>query len=406
MAGRTREGRRRRALTPRATFWLLCASTIGTFVAQGLLYPALPLYLTEELSTSKAVAGMVVSSIAVAAVASRPWAGSFIDRRGRRPLLLLGPLVIAATSVGLLAVRSVWMVLLCRLVQGVGNGMTYSAASAMAADVAPEDRRARYLARFSLFFYIGFAVGPFVAEALIDGPGYDAVWWCVAGFCGSGLLVALALPETLQRSGPVPEPPPLWNRLFHPAAVAPGVVFFCVGVGWTAVSAFLALYAREIGLSGSQGLFLVLSVTVLATRALAGNLADRLGRLAVALPGALAVAVGLAVLAAYPEPVAATLALIVFGAGFSGLFPALLALVVDRAPPAERGVAMSSFNVFFDVGAPIGGYGMGQLVDWGGFSLGFGVMSGLAAVGGLLLLRLARREGGQGLAVVGVGDPA
>ncbi|MPY95220.1 MAG: MFS transporter, partial [Acidimicrobiia bacterium] len=188
--------------------------------------------------------------------------------------------------------------------------------------------------------------------------------------------------------------------------VGPGTVFFCVGVGWTAVSAFLAIYAREIGLAGSQGLFLVLSAAVLATRAVAGNLADRVGRIAVALPGSVAVALGLATLAAFQQPVAACLGLIAFGAGFSGLFPALLALVVDRAPPRERGTAMSSFNVFFDVGAPIGGYGMGQLVDWGGFGLGFGVMAGLAATGGLLLLRLARREGGQRVTVVRVGDPA
>ncbi|MPY96184.1 MAG: MFS transporter, partial [Acidimicrobiia bacterium] len=169
-------------VSPTATFWLLCLSAIGTFVAQGLLYPALPLYLTEELGTSKAVAGLVVSSLAVAAVASRPWAGSFIDRRGRRPLLLAGPLVVAVTSAGLLSVRSVWMVLACRLVQGLGGSLTYSAASAIAADVAPEDRRARYLARFSLCFYIGFALGPFVAESLISGPGFAAVWWCVALF--------------------------------------------------------------------------------------------------------------------------------------------------------------------------------------------------------------------------------
>ncbi len=377
--------------SPTTTFWLLCVASSATFIAQGLLYPALPLYLTEELGTSNALAGLVVSSVAIAAVASRPWAGVTVDRRGRRPLLLVGPLIIALTMVGLLTVHSVWMVLGCRLLQGVGNGFAYTAASAVAADVAPEDRRARYLARFSLFFYVGFAVGPFLAEVLISGPGFQAVWLTVGGCCLLGTLVALTIPET--RSGPRQRGPlpPLISRIFHPAAIQPGMVFFCVGVGWTAVSAFLALYARAIGLSGSQGLFIVLSITVLATRALAGRVADQVGRFAVAIPSAVAVSAGLAILAAFRHPIPACVGLVVFGAGFSGLFPALLALVVDRAPPAERGTAMSSFNVFFDVGAPIGGYGTGQLVDWGGFGLGFGVMAGLAAFGGVLLVRLSRR---------------
>ena len=87
---------------PQRTFWLLCLATLGNFVAQGLLYPGLPLYLTDELGTSKAVAGLVVSSMSLAAIGFRPWAGGFIDRRGRRPLLLAGPLVTALSGVGLL----------------------------------------------------------------------------------------------------------------------------------------------------------------------------------------------------------------------------------------------------------------------------------------------------------------
>ena len=65
-----------------ATFWVLCGATLGTVLAQGLLYPALPLYLTGELGTSKAVAGLVVSSTSVAAVAVRPWAVDEAARPG------------------------------------------------------------------------------------------------------------------------------------------------------------------------------------------------------------------------------------------------------------------------------------------------------------------------------------
>src|SRR5688500_8446258 len=109
------------------TFWLLCTATLGTFLAQGLLYPALPLYLPVELGTSKAVAGLVVSCVSVAALAVRPWDGGFIDRRGRRPLLIIGPLITASTGLGLLAFPSVPAVLVLRLIQGAGNAMAYSA---------------------------------------------------------------------------------------------------------------------------------------------------------------------------------------------------------------------------------------------------------------------------------------
>jgi MFS family permease len=370
------------------TFWVLCGATLGTFVAQGLLYPALPLYLIEDLGTSKAVAGLVVSSTSVAAVAVRPWAGGFIDRRGRKPLLVAGPLITAATGLGLLAFHSVAAVLVLRLAQGAGNALAYSAAAAMAADLAPVDRRARYLARFGMFFYIGFAAGPWLAELLIGGPGFGAVWWTVAAASAAAAAVGALLPETgLTLTGSDRTVPRLsvWHRLFHPAAVGPGIVFFCVGVGWAALAAFLAIYARDIGLATSDSLFLVLSLTVLATRALAGSLADRFGPNVVLYPCIASVVAGQLVLAAFREPATAYLGLVLFGAGFSGLFPVLFTMVVDRAPEAERGAAMSSFNVFYDIGAPLGGYGVGALIDAGGFGAGFGATAVLAGAGGIAL---------------------
>ena len=278
------DGAPRPSQPAKLTFALVCLSTLGNFVAQGLLYPALPLYLTRELHTSKAVAGLVVSVLALTSIAIRPWAGSFIDRVGRRPLLIAGPALATLSAAGLLTMKFVLAVLLMRLVQGAGSAMTYSSAVAAVADVAPPERRAGYLALFSTFFYVGFALGPFIAELLIESSGFDAVWWTVGAFTAFGAVVALFVHETRPAGMAGAAPVPMLHRLFHPAARLPGMVFFCTGIGWTAIASFLSLYAREIGLSNSDVLFIALSISVLATRFLSGGLADRFGRLAVALP--------------------------------------------------------------------------------------------------------------------------
>ncbi|MEZ5236169.1 MAG: MFS transporter [Acidimicrobiales bacterium] len=363
---------------------LLCVAAMGTFVSQGLLYPALPLYLRNELGTSLGMAGLVMSSMSVAALACRPWAGRFLDTRGRKPFLIAGPLVTLGTAIGLLLLHTVASTLALRMAQGVANAMFYGAATATVADIAPPERRATYLARYSLFFYLGFAIGPAVAELLIDTWGFNAVWGAVIGACGWGaVLAAVALPETGERREPVPMR--LIDRFFHPAAIGPGIPYLCVGVGWTAVGAFLALYARHIGMSSSGWLFAALSVTVMITRSMSGNLADRFGRRAVATPCALSVGAGLAVLAAVHRPPAAFVGVVLFAAGYAGIFPTLLAMVVDRAPEAERGQAMGSFNQYFDIGAPIGGFVTGRLVDWAGYGAGFGTMAAVAFTGAALL---------------------
>jgi hypothetical protein len=51
---------------------------------------------------------------------------------------------------------------------------------------------------------------------------------------------------------------------------------------------------------------------------------------------------------------------------------------------------MSSFNVFYDIGGPIGGYGVGELIDRGGFGWGFGSVAALAGVGLVVLLAIGR----------------
>jgi MFS family permease len=246
-----------------------------------------------------------------------------------------------------------------------------------------------------MVFYVGFAAGPWLAELLIGGPGFPAVWWTVAGASVAAGVVGALLPETaFAGAGDAERVVPqlsVWHRLFHPAAVGPGIVFFCTGVGWAALAAFLAIYARDIGLGTSDSLFLVLSVTVLATRGLAGSLADRLGPNVVLFPCIGAIVAGQLVLGAFREPSTAYLGLVLFGAGFSGLFPVLFTIVVDRAPEAERGAAMSSFNIFYDLGAPLGGYGVGALIDAGGFEAGFGATAMLAAAGGIALAAYNRR---------------
>jgi len=371
--------------SPLAIVTLLCVSAMGTFVSQGLLYPALPLYLHDVLGTSLGTAGLIMSSQSISAVVARPWAGRRLDTKGRRAFLISGPLLTLGTAIGLLTLKSELAVLGLRMLQGVANAMFYGAATATVADVAPPERRATYLARYSLFFYLGFATGPAIAEILIVQSGFNAVWWTVIGASAFGASLALLLPET---GGHNPDAVklPLLSRLFHPDAVGPGIPYFCAGIGWTAIGAFLALYARHIGMGNSGWLFAALSATVILTRSLSGNMADRVGRRAVAVPCSLACAAGLAVLAAFPVPLMAFVGVMLFAAGYAGLFPTMLAMVVDKAPPAERGQAMGSFNMFFDVGAPLGGFATGRLVDVSGYGAGFGTMAGIGAVGALLLI--------------------
>lgn len=375
-------------------FALLCGATLFQFIALGTYLSALPLFVTRELGESRAAVGLGIGAFSLTAVVLRPMVGRGIDKRGRRLFLAAAPAILVATSLAFTATSAIAAVVVLRLVQGVAGACFYTAAATVATDLAPEGRRADYLARFSLFLYGGLAIGPAVGEAVVRNNGYRWTWLVAGAAAALSLVVALCLPETRRTpAGPTPAPSTAAarRRFLHAAALGPGLVIMTAAVGYTAITAFSALYARRIGMSSSGPLYTTFAVVVLAVRLFAGRLADRRGRIAVAMPGMGLCVLGMGLLALQPSPALAFVGVAGFGAGFSLLFPALMALTVDRVPESERGAAVGSFTAFFDIGSTTGSYAVGAVSDRFGFGGGYGLPAGLCLVGMGVLTRLRRQ---------------
>src|SRR5688572_22709870 len=107
--------------TTRRSFALLCACTLCHFLAMGVFLSGLPLFVSRELNASKAAVGFAVGCFSLTAVVSRPWVGRRIDRFGRIWFLRGAPVIVAASSVGLMAVDSLGGVIGLRLLQGLAG---------------------------------------------------------------------------------------------------------------------------------------------------------------------------------------------------------------------------------------------------------------------------------------------
>jgi MFS family permease len=378
-------------------FWLLCGATLFEFLALGIFLAGLPLFITGELHRSRAVVGLTVGAFSLSALALRPIVGRMADRRGRKPFLMAAPVIIAISAVGLSVANALPAIVALRIFQGVAGAAFYTAAATVATDLAPEGRRAEFISRFSLFLYTGFAVGPTLAEWTVTHQGFTRTWL----LAGAAALIALALTSRLPETRPADVGEFVANRLraVHPAAIGPGLVLMTAAVGYVTITTFSPLYARYIGMASSGPLYLAFSITVIGVRLVSGRVADRFGPMRAAAPGVLASVVGLVVLAVTPGPIVAMLGVMTFGAGFALLFPALMAMTVDRVSDRERGEALGSTVAFFDVGALFGGYLVGEVADRAGFGAAFLTPAVLGAIGGAGLVLLHRRYRGGGLAV-------
>lgn len=359
----------------RARLARLCATTFLHFIGMGIYMSALPLFVHYELGGSRAMVGIAVGAFFPAAVLMRPVIGTGLDSWGRRPFLLAATATATIVSGLFFFAGSIWMVVVLRLFQGFAGAAYYTGAATVATDIGPQDRRAEVISLFSLFLYGGFAIGPAIGEWLVDVGSFPMVWATALTVAAASFVLALGLPETLAGVGE-----PHRSRFgLNSRAVAPGLVVMCTASGYTAITSFSPLYAREIGMGSSGGLYATFAITILAVRIVARKLADEHGRLAIVLPGLAGAAAGLTLLSVLQIPAAAYAGIVVYAMGFALLFPALMAFTADRVPESQRGSALATFTLFFDLGSGIGSYVVGMVAQTYGFGAGYGLPAFLCA---------------------------
>src|SRR5438045_9758803 len=101
---------------------LIAVATID-MVGGAMVFPLIPFYALK-LHASPATIGMVIASFFVAQLISAPLWGRVSDRYGRRPALLIGLGASAAAFFVFGFANAVWLLFLCRIVQGFGGGST------------------------------------------------------------------------------------------------------------------------------------------------------------------------------------------------------------------------------------------------------------------------------------------
>lgn len=362
-----------------ASFLLVLSATFAYFVAVGALLPALPLYVEGPLGGETVSVGLAVGSFSFAALILRPWAGRLGDRRGRRLLVVGGAALAAASMAGYMAATSLSVLVVLRLVTGAGEALFFVGVVSAANDLAPDERRGEAMSLFSLAPYAGVAVGPILAEAMLDRHGFATVWVITAVSALVAMLLGFRLPETGSAAS-VPA-----RRLLHPAGLLPGAVLLTVFLGFAGFNAFVPLYARQLEL-GPQLPFVIFAVVLLGIRSVGAKLPDRLGAARAGRAAVTGAAVGLATIGLWPTQAGLVAGTVVFAAGQALAFPALMALAVRRAPASERSSVVATFTAFVDVAFGLGPISLGLVAGALGYGAAFVVAAACAAAGVLLLL--------------------
>lgn len=381
------EAARPRLVTP--TFLVITIATFAYFMAVGALIPTLPRFIEGPLRGTSISVGLGVGAFAVSAVLMRPFIGSLGDRRGRRILMLGGAGIVAASIVGYAFVSSLWLLIVLRIATGAGEAAFYVGAASGINDLAPDERRGEALSYFSLALYSGLAAGPIVGETALESGGFDTTWLLAAAFAAVAALLTIRIPDTRPE---LDEPPAAVTRRFvHPAGLKPGTILAASIWGLAGFSAFVPLYALEIGMSGSRAVFFTYSAIVLGIRSFGARLPDIFGPRKAATAALTCSAGGLLIIGLWAEPAGLFAGAILFGVGQALLFPALMTIAIRGAKPSERGAVVGTFTAFFDLAFGLGSVSLGVVAAALGYRGLFLSAAGVAVAGLALMQSYVRR---------------
>lgn len=350
-----------------------------------IVLPLLP-YYAQAFGANALLVGVLISSFSVAQLAVAPLWGRASDRYGRRPMIIAGLTLSAAAYLVFAFAGSVWLLLVSRVVQGMGGG-TIGVVQAYVADATPPDQRTKSLGWLSAVTSLGAVVGPAFGSFLDQAGGRSAPGLAAAALA---TLIAIFAWRYLRESkephaaGALHAAPPatpgrvaLRRVVSHPSEPASRLIWiYAIAIGafyGTGPTMPLLLSARLGVTEHTVGYFFMYfgAMGVVARAGLLGWALARLGEARLSRLGIVLLASGLFLLSlARGYPVLLTsMTLMPLGTAF--LFPCVTGLLSQVVPGADRGLYMGVQQTFGGVSRVVFPVAAGFVMDRFGYGTPF-----------------------------------
>jgi len=372
--------------------WL---ATLGAFATFGMVVLALPLYTKDELGRGSIGVGVAMGAGSLTSMLASPLSGRLGDRRGRRPLLLAGAAVMLVCYLALALNPGLGAVVAIRLLAGAAEATFVVGAYTAVADIAPESRRGEAMSLVTLASYVGLTIGPVLADLVLGGHRFAAVWFVAAGLVlGSMVMIA-----TFRETRPEADKHASSGWLPPKGALLPGLLVLLGLLGFGGFAAFAAIYARDLGIDRPGLVFALFGGVISLVRAFGRRIPDTLGARRTLVVSFIVLASGLATIGAWQSTTGLLLGTVIFGAGQALTYPSAVLLAMEATSTAERSAAVGSVGAFIDVAIGLGAVMLGGVAAVAGYRGAFLVAAAVALSGLAVLvpLRPSRRVQTEGV---------
>jgi EmrB/QacA subfamily drug resistance transporter len=407
------------------TFTVLAVS-VGSFaLLQSLVVPVLPTIQAELHTTQNAVTWVLTAYLLSASIFT-PIMGRLGDMHGKERLFVVTLVFIAVGSVLAALATSIGVMIVARVIQGVGGG-ALPLAFGIIRDEFPREKVAGAVGTLAALLAAGAGLGVVLAGPIVSLLNWHWLFWIPGAVVAVSAVAAhLLIPESPVRSPgrlswagallmstwlvallvAISEAPTWgWSSLRViglllvaivvavvwvfaesrsksplidmrmmrlPAVWTTNLVAFLIGIGMYATFAFLPQFVQTPKVNGygfgatvtQSGLILLPStVAMFVLGVLSGRLSARFGAKAVLVSGVAISVLTFAMLTfAHSTVLEVLIAMVLQGVGFGLAFAAMANLIVVSVPPEQTGVASGMNANIRTIGGSIGAAVMSSIV--------------------------------------------
>lgn len=360
------------------------------FFAGCLLLPVLPVYLKQSGASDFQI-GIVAAVFYVTSMLMRTFTSAISARMGKKALLLLSMLVFTLSMIGYYLFAGLTMIIILRLVQGLGFGASTTLYGSTVASTVPSERMGEGMGYFGLGISLAYVLGPCLGAAAVSQTYFKWVFLVTT----LPVLVSILLTNVIKADRP--EQPTEaqaqtqrrnggWlSDIVEPKVIYESVFILLLGLLMSSCDTYIVLFARQMKIENIFVYFIVTTIAEMSTRMFSGKLYDRKGMNILVIPGAVIGLTSCIIVAHAANLLTICIFAVFYGASMGMIFPVLEANAMKKVKPERRIAANATFYNFLDIGSGLGPLFFGAIAQATGYANTF-LLSGLVFVAMLVIL--------------------
>lgn len=338
--------------------------TLTTFflnISMQMSIPTFSVFL-KSLNFPLGYIGAASLAVALAAMFFRPISAILNRKIGSIETGLIGASFYFTSFTLFILFRDVRVVVLARIIQGIGMGLVITTMGSVIAQIVPHEDLLKGMNIYSLFAASTSAIGPFLGMLLINNGDFNLLFLTALSFVSIGIMflivlrikIHLPLPEGLhtEKSGV----PILKSRALFPTLLA-----FISAMVFAGIASYLSIYGIEVGIPNVGFFFLYGFIGLLISRVVMNRIMKNLHFASVLLIFGVSYSVCLVLIVMFKTVIAWTILGILFGFVFNFLGTVFNTMAVKNVPLSDKASANALLFVGLDSGFFLGGLIWGQV---------------------------------------------